>query len=107
MGPAGPFATSPLLFFSAFAAAFAVYWWTAVEGRSAFTWRSVAVLGLFARLLLLPMPPGDDMARYLWEGRLVLAGENPYAKAPDHPDLAPLRNPAWHRPSMWMIACQA
>lgn len=92
---AGPFDASPPLFFLAFAAAFAVYWWTAVEGRSAFTWRSVAVLGLFARLLLLPMPPGDDMARYLWEGRLVLAGENPYAKPPGHADLAYLRDSTW------------
>jgi hypothetical protein len=90
-----PFAVSPLPFFLAFAAAFAVYWWTAVEGRSAFTWRSVAVLGLFARLLLLPMPPGDDMARYLWEGRLVAAGENPYVKAPDDPGLAYLRDSSW------------
>lgn len=95
MTPAGPFSTSPLLFFLAFAAAFGVYWWTAVEGRSAFTWRSVAALGLFARLLLLPMPPGDDMARYLWEGRLVLAGENPYAQAPDDAGLAHLRDSSW------------
>lgn len=35
---------------------------------------------LVARSLLLPFPPSDDFNRYLWEGRLVLAGESPYAQ---------------------------
>lgn len=35
----------------------------------------------------------DDLHRYLWEGRVVLAGESPYLRAPDDPALAHLRGP--------------
>jgi hypothetical protein len=51
----------------------------------------VFLAGLAARLCLLPMPPSDDLARYLWEGRLWLEGLNPYKLAPDHPALESLR----------------
>lgn len=45
--------------------------------------RTVLILllaAIAARALLLPLPPSDDVNRYLWEGRLVLAGENPYTQ---------------------------
>ncbi|MGL5018273.1 MAG: glycosyltransferase [Luteolibacter sp.] len=35
------------------------------------------------RLALLPAPVSDDVNRYLWEGRLTLAGENPFAATAD------------------------
>ena len=36
-----------------------------------------------ARLLLVPAAPSDDINRYLWEGRLVNAGESPFAYTAD------------------------
>lgn len=41
---------------------------------------ALLLAAIAARALLLPLPPSDDFNRYLWEGRLVLAGENPYAQ---------------------------
>lgn len=43
---------------------------------------ALVILGaaLVARALLLPFPVSDDFNRYIWEGRLVLAGESPYAQ---------------------------
>ena len=45
------------------------------------------------RVLLLPVPPAlsSDAWRYLWDGRVVLALENPSRLAPDAPELAALR----------------
>jgi len=53
------------------------------------------------RLLLLPLPPtlSDDVVRYLWDGKVVIAGLDPYALPPDAPELAPLRDEAWQRMS--------
>jgi len=48
-----------------------------------------------ARLLLLPMEPGDDVWRYLWEGRVQLAGYSPFHYAPLAPELAGLRTEWW------------
>ncbi len=48
-----------------------------------------------ARLFLLPMEPGDDVWRYLWEGRVQLAGYSPFQHAPLAPELAGLRTPWW------------
>ncbi|MGL4400708.1 MAG: glycosyltransferase 87 family protein [Luteolibacter sp.] len=38
---------------------------------------------ILLRLALLPASHSDDVHRYLWEGKLVLAGENPYAVTAD------------------------
>jgi alpha-1,6-mannosyltransferase len=45
------------------------------------------------RIVLLPLPPvlSDDVYRYAWDGRVVLAGLNPYRWAPDAPELSALR----------------
>ena len=51
---------------------------------------AILVPALLCRLLLLPHEPSDDLNRYLWEGRLVQNGINPYLHAPDDPDLAVL-----------------
>lgn len=48
-----------------------------------------------ARLALWPMAPGDDVWRYLWEGRVQLAGFSPYQISPDAPVLAALRTEWW------------
>lgn len=54
------------------------------------TWFWTAAVGL--RLIALAAPPGDDLWRYLWEGRIQLHGFNPYLLAPDAPALASLRD---------------
>lgn len=42
------------------------------------------ILAIFLRLLLLPAIPAlsDDFYRFLWDGRLLLAGEHPFAHVP-------------------------
>ncbi|HYQ96322.1 MAG TPA: glycosyltransferase 87 family protein [Candidatus Eisenbacteria bacterium] len=50
----------------------------------------VLAVGLAARALLLPTAPtlSEDVYRYLWDGRLVAHGVNPYPHAPSEPALA-------------------
>ena len=54
----------------------------------------VLTVALAARVAVLPATPtlSDDVYRYLWEGRVVAAGENPYQEAPLSPRLAGLRD---------------
>lgn len=47
------------------------------------------------RVLLLWQAPGDDIYRYIWEGRVLLAHINPYLHAPDSPGLILLRDALW------------
>lgn len=47
------------------------------------------------RLILLPAPVSDDVHRYLWEGKLVRHGINPYAQTADAPALKALRDEQW------------
>lgn len=72
------------------AAGYALSWLLRHPGWGWFL--GVAVL---ARLILLPMFPGDDVWRYLWEGRIQWAGFNPYVHAPAAEVLAGLRTPWW------------
>lgn len=44
------------------------------------------------RLILLFTQPGDDIRRYVWEGRVTLAGFNPYQLAPSSAALTSLRD---------------
>jgi len=61
--------------------------------RTAWLFWGVAIM---ARLALLFQAPGDDIYRYVWEGRMVMAGWNPYFHAPDAMALEPLRDGLWH-----------
>lgn len=64
--------------------------------RGAVFWSPFVILGvaLLLRLMFLFAPPqlSDDVYRYLWDGRQLLRGNNPYAAAPaavqPPPDLA-------------------
>lgn len=60
-----------------------------------------ALLGgaLLIRLPLLALAPtlSDDVWRYLWDGRVVTAAENPYLHAPEDPALSRLRDARWER----------
>ncbi|MHC4884400.1 MAG: glycosyltransferase [Planctomycetota bacterium] len=52
----------------------------------------ILLLALACRLLLLPHPVSDDLNRYLWEGRVLLEGINPYTVAPNDPGLTEFRD---------------
>lgn len=56
------------------------------------TLRLLWTVALGARLVLLFMHPGDDIWRYIWEGRVTLAGFNPYQLAPNADALEQLRD---------------
>ncbi len=59
--------------------------------------RAIVLVAVLLRLPLLAAEPNDDVYRYLWEGRVRLAGVNPYVHAPDDPRLAALRDATWSR----------
>ncbi len=80
--------------------------------------RSSAYLFIAAVALRIPfliLPCSDDVNRYLWEGRVQLAGHNPYTVSPDDPRLSELRDDSWNRinhpaytaiyPPATMISC--
>ena len=55
------------------------------------------LVGAALRLLILGSPPSlsDDLYRYLWEGRVQLAGFDPFLYAPNASELAGLRDGIW------------
>ena len=64
--------------------------------------RKGAVLGVLVmagvlRVVWLPLPPtlSDDVLRYAWDGKVVRAGFDPYALAPEAEELAALRDERW------------
>jgi len=79
-------------------AAYAVLVYLAFRGAGSLP--VLVLAGVAARALLLIPDEGlsDDLYRYLWEGRVLVAGENPYQHAPDAEALAALRDDAtWPR----------
>lgn len=52
-------------------------------------------IAIATRLLLLPMYPGDDVWRYLWEGYIQIQGFSPYDLAPNAIELIPYRTEWW------------
>ncbi len=74
---------------SVMGAGYAVSWALRSPG-AALLW-SGAIL---SRVALLFIDPGDDIWRYLWEGRVNAAGFNPYQLAPNAEALAFLRDDA-------------
>jgi len=59
---------------------------------------AVLAVAIAARLALLPAAPSlsGDLYRYVWEGRVIVHGGNPYRESPDDPRLAPLRDRIIH-----------
>jgi len=68
-----------------------------LAGPRAFAW--ILGIALLLRATLLPVTPwlSDDIYRYIWDGRVQLAGINPYLHAPESVELEPLRDPLWQR----------
>ena len=88
-----PLRAHPLGALALYALAFAVYVMALRRmPREAGRWPlwGLLAVALACRLLALPATPSDDVARYLWEARVLAAGENPYLLAPDDPQLAAL-----------------
>lgn len=54
----------------------------------------IIVTGLIFRLSLFPAIPStsDDVYRYIWEGKVILNGFNPFTTAPEEEKLKPLRD---------------
>ena len=66
------------------------------------SWGISAISGLWfwlititTRLLLIPMYPGDDIWRYLWEGYLQTKGISPYDFPPNAVELIPYQTEWW------------
>jgi hypothetical protein len=79
-----------------FLAAVAMVWQLGPRASRRTLWLIVLV-GIAMRLSLAPVRPVTtwDVYRYLWEGRVVLAGENPFHDPPISPHLTALRDPLW------------
>ncbi len=65
----------------------------ALRGNPHLSPKLLFALFLIPRLVALPMMPwlSDDVYRYLWDGRLLVHGYNPYAHLPESPVLLHLR----------------
>ena len=59
------------------------------------TWKWFWAIAIATRLILLPMYPGDDIWRYLWEGNIQNLGFSPYDFAPNAAELIPYRTEWW------------
>lgn len=58
---------------------------------------AMVLVAVSLRLLMVFVPPtlSDDVYRYIWDGRVVQSGFNPYLLPPDAPQLAHLRDELW------------
>ncbi len=59
-------------------------------GRAWFLFFIIALIG--PRWFALNLYTSDDIPRYIWEGKILLNGYNPYAVPPDDPRLEPYRD---------------
>ena len=67
-----------------------------VRSRARTALPSVVAVAVALRLALLPTVPtlSGDVYRYIWDGRILAAGFDPYTHVPADPALAALRDPA-------------
>lgn len=91
---AGSVLLAPRAFLPAYVIA-AIAW--LVLRRASLSLRWVLLIAIALRLPLFVTDPllSGDVYRYLWDGKVLASGINPYAFAPNDPRLAHLREP-WH-----------
>ncbi len=84
----------PRGFAGAYAFAAAAWLWSR---NAPLPFRSSLIIGVILRVILLFAAPAlsGDVYRYLWDGKVLASGRDPYALPPNAPQLAPLREP-WH-----------
>ncbi len=68
----------------------------ALRSRARMALPGVVAVAVALRLALIPTMPdlSGDVYRYIWDGRIVAAGFNPYTHVPADPALLTLRDPA-------------
>jgi hypothetical protein len=73
--------------------------WRAPEMRWARVRATLVTFAVLFRVGLLFTPPllSNDTPRYLWDGKVQVAGLNPYRHAPDAPAVAHLRDATWEQ----------
>ena len=91
--------TMLLLWGAAHVAYIAASWWVLRRRGQAPALPIILGVGLLARVLLIPAAPtlSEDVYRYLWDGRLVAHGVNPYPHAPSDPALQHFHDPLIRR----------
>jgi hypothetical protein len=80
------------------AAGFGVLAWVVWGARGrGLTPVGVLSVAVILRVLLLPVSPtlSDDVLRYVWDGKVLASGSNPYDLAPEAEALEPLRDDLW------------
>lgn len=90
---------APVAFLVLFSLAFLAYGCGALAAyhlRSRLAVAMILVVGLVARVILLPTLPSlsTDAYRYVWDARIAMAGIDPYAYPPTAPEVAGLRDSA-------------
>ncbi|MDX2080596.1 MAG: glycosyltransferase [Terrimicrobiaceae bacterium] len=66
-----------------------------ISAGAKWSWPGLFLAACVCRLVLLPMEPGTDVWRYIWEGLIQWHGHNPYLVPPLAPELAGLATD-WH-----------
>ena len=71
--------------------------WSCFPDGLRMVWKIVLIVGvsLLVRIGMTGVPVSDDVYRYLWEGKIVAAGESPYRYPADHPGYADYRDAYW------------
>ena len=95
LGELGPVAPTFVLLALAWATAACAGAWT-LRRRTTLP-LAVVVVAVLLRAVILGTPPtlSDDVFRYVWEGRVLVAGYSPFELAPDAPELVHLRDALW------------
>ena len=70
-----------------------VAWRSDVTGVGRWGWWLLGCI--LIRVALIGTQPSDDLYRCVWEGRVQVAGHNPYAHAPNSDELIDLRDDTW------------
>ncbi|MCP3959208.1 MAG: DUF2029 domain-containing protein [bacterium] len=92
-------ARRPFVFLTVMVFAFLFYWRAARRLETVAAAPAILIVAALLRSVLLPLPPtlSDDTLRYVWDGKVVRAGFNPYLLAPEAPELEPLRDDLWQK----------